>query len=619
MPPAAYGPPTSPQASPPFGGGRPVVNLAEFGKPPEKEPHPGAWGAGGWASSENAGKGYGGHGSSKRIGGDPVEAADAAWVRADFRKQLLRRHHTMARAWRYFDSGMRGRLSFYEMNRGCRDLGYDGNVRTLWEALDLDRDGFVSLHEVDPKTANTLEGLAICIWASCGSVELAWKKFFNPKGKHRCIFEDFKTACEAIGYPGDAKEVFELLNIDLAGHGILVTEFDFLKLWFTPPDSVPVDARHPKALLELTARLGDDREIKPKVEDPWGEKKKEFKRLLLKSYGNFVRAWRFGLDRDHNGKLDYEEFKTACTDVGYPGPRRPLWKELDLNESGFVSLSELDQSTAEILQKFLARAMKLHTCWEEAWESHFDPNGEDRVTLFDFVRGCRTLGFAGNSERLFELLDVHKYGYLTLAGTSWLAGDVKVENIFFEDVGGLHLTGEFKKMTRSQAQRMDHLSRERTVYSTKVMGRNRGEISGARPSENASPMALRRSLSVASSMMPKDASAIASVQALGRIPMTHAHSKMSLHGSLTFQVDPERSSCSPVPGPPSRRHVLSQSLSNFAKMGGTDAPSSPMVQAKPPPHAPPGHGGFMTSKMGLARIANKDWREEFEVRLAKAS
>jgi len=406
--------------------------------------------------------------------------------------------------------------------------------------------------------------------------------------------------------------VYDLLNIDLGTSGLVVKEFEFLKLWFTPPDSVPVDARHPKAIKELTARL-EEKPPEKRPETPVGQKKREFKSLLLKSYSNYVRAWRFGLDRDHNGKLDYDEFKKACQDVGYPGSRKPLWNELDQNASGWVSLSEIDQNTAEMLQRFLARAMKLHTSWDDAWHTHFDPEGTDRVTLFDFVRGCRTLGYGGNSERLFDLLDVHKYGYLTMEGTKWIAGDDKIENIFYEDVGGLHLTGEFKKMTRSQAQRMDHLGRERTVQSTFVMGRDRGELPGAKPSENASPLQLRRSLSVASSMMPKDASPVASVQALGRLPLKAPESEKK-------HVDPFRSSASPTPGPPSRKHILSRSLSDFASMGGTHiAPKSPgrARSPMPPSHAPPGHGGFMTSKMALARIANKDWREDFQAKLAK--
>lgn len=68
------------------------------------------------------------------------------------------------------------------------------------------------------------------------------------------------------------------------------------------------------------------------------ERRKRFMDCLLRSYGNVVRAWRHGLDRDHNDKMDFAEFSSAVRDVGYAGSARELWAELDLNGNGYVSL-----------------------------------------------------------------------------------------------------------------------------------------------------------------------------------------------------------------------------------------------------------------------------------------
>ena len=51
-----------------------------------------------------------------------------------------------------------------------------------------------------------------------------------------------------------------------------------------------------------------------------------------------VRAWREGLDRDHNDRMDYNEFSVAVKDVGYAGNAKELWQELDVNKNGYVSL-----------------------------------------------------------------------------------------------------------------------------------------------------------------------------------------------------------------------------------------------------------------------------------------
>ena len=65
-----------------------------------------------------------------------------------------------------------------------------------------------------------------------------------------------------------------------------------------------------------------------------------------------VRAWRHGLDRDHNDKMDFAEFSSAVRDVGYAGSARELWAELDLNGNGFVSLWALGPSRSSRFQGF---------------------------------------------------------------------------------------------------------------------------------------------------------------------------------------------------------------------------------------------------------------------------
>jgi len=73
--------------------------------------------------------------------------------------------------------------------------------------------------------------------------------------------------------------------------------------------------------------------------------RQHFKELLLRSYGNILRAWRQCLDRDGNGTLDFKEFSKACADVGYAGSRRELWNDLDADGSGGVSSKS---STAQL-------------------------------------------------------------------------------------------------------------------------------------------------------------------------------------------------------------------------------------------------------------------------------
>jgi len=93
-----------------------------------------------------------------------LTASERAQKRASFRLLILKRYHSIVRAWRDFDRNGDGKLSYQEFLRALQKLGYyEGGPRKLFEAMDEDRSGFVSLHEVDPELTAMLSSLAICI------------------------------------------------------------------------------------------------------------------------------------------------------------------------------------------------------------------------------------------------------------------------------------------------------------------------------------------------------------------------------------------------------------------------------------------------------------------------
>eukprot|EP00927_Polykrikos_kofoidii_P071746 TRINITY_DN67977_c0_g1_i1.p1 TRINITY_DN67977_c0_g1~~TRINITY_DN67977_c0_g1_i1.p1 ORF type:complete len:609 (+),score=96.80 TRINITY_DN67977_c0_g1_i1:158-1984(+) len=589
-----------PPAQPPYGRGTPALDLEAFtadaspGRGEAPTPHPGCWGAGGWAGGKATG---GGKPSTRRVGGDPEQAIDPRKVRADFRRQLLSAHHTIARAWTKLDRDSRGRISFFELCRSCREMGYSGSVRTLWSSLDVQRKGFVSFHELDADVANFLEALAICLWSTCGTVEAAWRKHFNQQGTIRCNLEGFRQGCAAVGFPGDADTAYEALNSDLGKTGLSMKEFRFLELWFAPEETKPVSVLHEKAEKELSARRRDSLALPVVVKKDPLLPKKNFKALLLKSYGNYVRAWREGLDRDHNGVMDYEEFRTACADVGYPGPRKELWNCLDNNASGGVSLLELDENTSKMLRTVLECAERRYNSWAEAWERVMDVRGDDRVDLYTFAKGCRAIGYGGNPERIFELLDMDRAGYLSFAATSWISGEDVVENHLWEDVGDKRVTGMFKKETRSQARKEDFHGRDRRLRDQRVAARERGEIAGGAPAAKVTATALRRSQSVASSLSPPTGKPpnwgpLAQIQDSQTFPSTSQAGTEGL----------SRSASMPSPSLPSTVYVGSTADSDEDII-------SPKARSRKPVPSSPGKGGWTSSKMGMARMVNKQWRE----------
>jgi hypothetical protein len=520
----------------------------------------------------------------------------AAHVRTDFHRILLKQYHTIMRAWCEMDSGRRGRISFKELCRACHVIGYGGSARTLWEALDQDLDGFVTLTDIDAATSNLLESLAVCIWFTCGNVEAAWSKYFNKRGSLRCNAKAFLRGCNSIGFKGDVARAYDSLNIDLGTTGLTRKEFAALEMWFAPEPPRPIDVRHDKDVENSSARRPSLALPVILKKDPEADKK-AFKDLLKRSYGNFVRAWREGLDRDDNGVLDEDELKRACADIGYAGLRSDLWKQLDSDNSGCITLNELDENTFKLLRNVYIAAITHYDTWENAWRKCMDIRGDDRVDIYSFTKGCRAWGYAGNAEQIFDLLDTDRAGYLSFAATSWIDGKTTKGAT---DVEGL---GKFSGLTRAQARRMDFTGRDHRMRLARFDANARSDRVGV----NVSPEVIRRSQSAAILSHPKgvpfpsDFRAIESIKITRRYPSSSSPSlgkkDVALEALATFTSSPSMDDL-----PLGARTKASRSVHSV----------SPLPSGSP---ISPGKGGWPASKLGLARIANKEWRESFKLEL----
>lgn len=427
-----------------------------------KEPPHGSFGNGGW-----------------QIGGGKYPQQtfeECERTRLEFRRALINRYASVAGGWKQIDINGDGKLSFFEFIRACKTLGVCQQARKAWSALDLDRSGFISLAEVDPHLVEILGSLALTIWSIFGTVDSAWKHCFNTRGATRITSDEFVQACQDIGYKGPARESFEELSTDKASTGINREEFGFLHQWISngQPDKVGAD--------EVSRWAQPVKPWLPPVQDKKVKAlAQEFQELLLKQYGDFVRAWRVGLDRDRNGHMDCEEFKRAVKDVGFAGNPRALWKELDVNGNGTVSLWEVDFHSAQLLKEFADCAKTSFGSWENAWKRVFDTRFDDRVKLDVFREGCAAMGYTGSAEQIFSLLDVDRSKFLCWEEMGWVSGtEIPVEKEGGrQDVGFVSISGKFKSQTRLQQRRADITAREQRMRKKKFEGRARGEIQGS--------------------------------------------------------------------------------------------------------------------------------------------
>merc|ERR550514_553235 len=102
-----------------------------------------------------------------------------------------------------------------ELFKACRGLGWGGDVRAVWRALDSDGSGVTSLEELDGPSAQVLARFKSWAEESFGSLAAAFRAIdrFNQK---KLKGEEFVAALRALGFDGrKAKTLY--LGLDWAG------------------------------------------------------------------------------------------------------------------------------------------------------------------------------------------------------------------------------------------------------------------------------------------------------------------------------------------------------------------------------------------------------------------
>eukprot|EP00747_Dinoflagellata_sp_TGD_P165627 gnl/TRDRNA2_/TRDRNA2_187163_c0_seq1.p1 gnl/TRDRNA2_/TRDRNA2_187163_c0~~gnl/TRDRNA2_/TRDRNA2_187163_c0_seq1.p1 ORF type:complete len:456 (+),score=80.00 gnl/TRDRNA2_/TRDRNA2_187163_c0_seq1:96-1463(+) len=149
----------------------------------------------------------------------------------------------------------------------------------------------------------------------------------------------------------------------------------------------------------------------------------EFCEVLKAKYGSVARAWRVALDADSSGLLDFREFVAAMKDVGYQGNLRSLWYNLDIDQSGYVSLYELDKDAAKAYDKFRVRCTRKYKTIANCWDKLLDDDHSGTVALGEFVSAAvAELEYSeAEARQLFDLLRVRPGSrFITLSDISFL-------------------------------------------------------------------------------------------------------------------------------------------------------------------------------------------------------
>jgi len=145
----------------------------------------------------------------------------------------------------------------------------------------------------------------------------------------------------------------------------------------------------------------------------------EFQTFSNRRYGNPVRVW-FLLDQEANMKIGEKQFARRCLEIGFRGNIPALWRYMDSDQTGTITLTELSARSAIQLARFkrIIRE-RFRDCAQDAFQ-YLDDNHSNRVNRPEFVQKIKALGYEESASRLFDLLDRRGLGFVVASDMAFL-------------------------------------------------------------------------------------------------------------------------------------------------------------------------------------------------------
>jgi len=311
----------------------------------------------------------------------------------EFKQFLKNKYGSFVRAWRCALTPNDSLVIYkHHFLKAIAKLGWQGDPRSLWSAFDKDDSGSATIDELDFQAARTLAQFKQWVVDCFGNTSSAFAAI-DVDGQKKVKAEEFATSLVALGFKNHTKQLFHGLDKD-GKKSIVEADIAFLDRWRPFPFLVA-----------------------DKNEQAVGE----VKELLLSKYRTFLTAWRQLLDKEGSNRCNWFEFQATLEKLGYKGDVAGAWRSLDSDASGFISLSEFDPASSEILLNFRKWADDEFGGVRGAF-SAFDVDGSNDISRAEFRQACRIFGFRGDAGRLFTALDVSNQGRLTSVNLSFLDG-----------------------------------------------------------------------------------------------------------------------------------------------------------------------------------------------------
>eukprot|EP00747_Dinoflagellata_sp_TGD_P031757 gnl/TRDRNA2_/TRDRNA2_135537_c0_seq1.p1 gnl/TRDRNA2_/TRDRNA2_135537_c0~~gnl/TRDRNA2_/TRDRNA2_135537_c0_seq1.p1 ORF type:complete len:763 (-),score=108.91 gnl/TRDRNA2_/TRDRNA2_135537_c0_seq1:96-2384(-) len=342
---------------------------------------------------------------------------------------LIDREGSCLVAWRrHFDRAATEKVRREDFNAVLSHLKFPGPRGALFDALDDDASGQVTLEEINRVESDIWrrfrawcgevfpEGVAQMITKLNGSYV---NHHVDHPGEHKSLpfsekitQDQFETNIVKLGWTS-GRENMLYHSLDLDGDGSIDAE-----------DLEWVDAERKRCRRKEKARERSSvltRNTQRSLRNANAQAVQKFKDLLRRKYGNMVRACRLVLSHSDTMIISKSKFLKACVGLGWKGDARNLWKALDTDDSGSVSVDELDPNGAEAFAHFQAFIRQEWGCADSAFRA-IDKDGNGRIRKAEFVSKMSKFGYAECwSDSIFQGLDIHQQDF------------VVADNMFFLD------------------------------------------------------------------------------------------------------------------------------------------------------------------------------------------
>jgi len=325
---------------------------------------------------------------------------------------LIRKYGTLAAGWRRgLDVNCMGRLSFYELCEALRKIGFNGTLKGLWDELDKEKLGYITLASFDPEADAALSFFRAQLVARWGNVISGWKEGFDIFRAHRLEEKDFVERFQELGLEGDARFVF--INLMERGRAfITMKDIDpRAQEAYYRGDHQAMTVKTPKSMLSTPTNSRPSSPASP-MKPKQAPVTKEVPPPPLDSPPLSPSS-----NMDRTGNSDAFSPSNSPTDKLSTSASR--WsKELGhrmRREVGRQYKEERDLwMGCTTLTGFKVLLRERYGSTVSAWRTILDGDGNGVLSFNEFCIGCRKLAFQGNVKELWQQLDGIADGHVTL-------------------------------------------------------------------------------------------------------------------------------------------------------------------------------------------------------------